>query len=365
MHIIDITPPKIHRHGRGKKYDLRRMSVRLLFLMLLAHIVLMGVFVAVEVRPLVAINIAGIFCFSVLIALLTSSRLPLSVANNVALIEIILHTASAILLVGWNAGFSKYCIALVSMVFFWSRVSEKYDCRFRHPLVISLCIVALYFILLHIYIKKGALYEIPAIWTKALYVLNSVISFAAIIAFAKVYSDEIESIERKYRNESNIDELTRIYNRRKVREILGDAHEAACERGVPYSVAMIDIDDFKSVNDTWGHNIGDYALTVVAKLLMKHTSDSARACRWGGDEFLLIGTPESEDEALQALEAFRHDVEGTSFKQGGVYFRLTVTIGMASYKAGLTIAQIIANADEALYIGKSCGKNCVKLYEKG
>lgn len=354
----DTTP--FGKRGR-KTHDLRRMSVRLLFLMLLAHIVLMAVFAAVGIKAMVAVNAAGILCFAVLIALLTSSRLPLSVANKAAMGEVIFHTVCSIILVGWSSGFSKYCIALVSVVFFWSRVSEKYDKRFHHPLFISCCIAALYFVLGAICEVRGAIYSVPLFWARLLYIANSVISFTAIIAFAKVYSDEIENIERGYRHDSNIDELTRLYNRRKVREILGDVHEAAVAGGMPYMVAMIDIDNFKIVNDTYGHNVGDYALVTVSHLLMKRAGETEKACRWGGDELLLIGVPDKAAQMLEALEGFRKDVEETDFKQNGVSFNLSVTIGVASYKEGLKISEVIAKADAALYQGKDSGKNCIRI----
>lgn len=339
-------------------HNLRRMSVWLLFMAFLAHIVLLAIFTMVDVKPMMVLNVCGLLIYSILIALLTSSRMPLCVANAVSLIEIMVHAASAVVFIGWDSGFCMYCIALVSVVFFLSRAAENYNRRLHHPLLLSISISIFYFLLRFYALKKKPLYVIPVFWTKFFYLTNSAITFVAVICFAKIYSDAIESIERAYRRESNIDELTLLYNRRKARDILGDVHEAAMDSGVPYMVAMMDVDDFKQINDTYGHNAGDYALLSVSHKILCHISDNTKACRWGGDEFLLIGTP-SKDEASSILELLRQDVERTEFRHDGVSFRLTVTIGVASYNENSTISEVIGRADAALYRAKNAGKNRV------
>lgn len=348
----------------GKDYNkngLRRMSVWLLAMLLLTHAVLLAAGTAVDVKPMVVEAAAGLLCYSVLIALLTSSRMPLYVANTVSLVEIITHMASALVCVGWSSGFAMYCIALVSVVFFWSRAAERRDRRFHHPLILSIFLVALYFALDFYCSRRPPLYHISDFWMKFFFVLNSAITFALIMAFAKVYTDAIARIESTCRMESNMDELTGLYNRRKARELLGTAQTAAMNGGEPYTVAMLDLDGFKQINDTYGHNAGDYALKSVAQTLLAHVSggcDNAKACRWGGDEFLIVGTPERQ-YAQAILEAFRSDVEHTDFCYEGDRFPMTVSIGVAVYQDKSTIAQVVARSDAALYQAKHGGKNRV------
>lgn len=345
----------------GDTTGLRRMSVWLLVMLLCTHVVHVVSSAAVGVKPMVISGAAGLLCYCVLIALLTSSRMPLWAANIVSLAEIVTHMTGALMCIGWQSGFAMYCMALVSVVFFWSRAAERRERRFHHPVVSSICFVALYFALDFYCSRKLPLYHIPDLWLKFFFVLNSAITFALIMAFAKVYTDAIERIERACRMESNIDELTGLYNRRKVREILGAVHDAAINGGKPYTVAMLDLDGFKQINDTHGHNAGDYVLKTVAQKLLAHVSggrDDAKACRWGGDEFLIIGTP-TREHAEPILEAFRRDVEQTDFHHEGAHFPLTVSIGVAVYTENSTISQVVGRADSALYQAKHAGKNKV------
>lgn len=341
-----------------KTNELRRMSTWLFGLLIVAHIVLLTVFAIVNIKPMVIMDVCGLLCYSVLVALLTSSNLSLRTANIASLAEILVHTVCGIVCIGWGTGFSLYCIALVGVVFFWSRAAEKYTCRLNHPLLISITLAIVYF-LLRLYCNVNRpFYALSPSWINFFFMFNSALTFVAVTSFAKIYSTAIENIERAYRQESNIDELTRLYNRRKAREILGDAHQTAETCGIPYTVAMIDIDSFKQINDTWGHNVGDYALSTLAQMIVCHTSSNAKPCRWGGDEFLIVGTPTKAD-AMAILESLREDVAQTEFRYGGVSFNMSITIGVAIYKENSTISEVIARADAALYRAKSAGKDKV------
>ena len=125
-------------------------------------------------------------------------------------------------------------------------------------------------------------------------------------------------------------------------------------------IAMADIDNFKHINDTYGHNFGDYVLQTLSELMQKEIEDSD-ICRWGGEEFLIIGHGKDIDKAYKVLEQFRSYVEAYNFSNKGSETNLTITIGLAKYEAGLNMTDWVSIADKKLYAGKYSGKNKIVL----
>jgi diguanylate cyclase (GGDEF)-like protein len=124
-------------------------------------------------------------------------------------------------------------------------------------------------------------------------------------------------------------------------------------------VAMIDIDDFKVINDTYGHNFGDYVLETIAGIISTAEEDT-KYCRWGGEEFILVGKIDDGMKRQHArLEELRRMIEEKTFTYEGKSVNLTMTIGMAAYEKGQTIDEWISMADKKMYLGKHSGKNQV------
>ncbi len=156
------------------------------------------------------------------------------------------------------------------------------------------------------------------------------------------------------------DVLTGLYNRRHAMERLMQEW-ADAERGHrPLSVLMVDIDHFKRVNDTYGHDVGDLALRRFAEILRAFSRVPDVPCRFGGEEFLLIAPDTSLDGALHLAERIRSAVELQALIVDGVSVHVTVSIGVAEKKAThANIDRFIKAADEALYQAKQGGRNRV------
>jgi diguanylate cyclase len=155
------------------------------------------------------------------------------------------------------------------------------------------------------------------------------------------------------------DELTGVYNRRFLLEVLGREHARALRLGSTFLVCMIDIDHFKSVNDTLGHGAGDAVLRQFAKI----AADGLRAVdvlgRYGGEEFLLILPDTDGTGACTAAERVRSAIEAATFAQLPTDRRVTVTIGVAASRVGESVQDLLGRADGALYKGKADGRNRV------
>jgi diguanylate cyclase (GGDEF)-like protein len=124
---------------------------------------------------------------------------------------------------------------------------------------------------------------------------------------------------------------------------------------------MIDFDDFKIINDTYGHLAGDFILKKVSSLLMGKINTEDSLCRYGGDEFIVIFDSFNEREAYQLLEEFRNKIEKTSFLFNGNKLSLTLSIGISKVEDGEDVDAALSKVDKRLYRSKKEGKNNVYI----
>lgn len=161
------------------------------------------------------------------------------------------------------------------------------------------------------------------------------------------------------------DELTGAYNRRHAIYEAGLYIEAAASGGMPLSLVMIDIDHFKRVNDTFGHDAGDLVLRALARLAheslaTRTTLDSPLFARFGGEEFLFLLPGTGQESALALAEAFREQVERLILDLEGSKLRITISAGTASYSQNDNgMEAVLKRADTALYAAKGQGRNRV------
>lgn len=163
------------------------------------------------------------------------------------------------------------------------------------------------------------------------------------------------------------DKLTGLYNRHYLRTVLDDEFHR-CERGeYSFSLMMLDLDDFKSVNDTYGHIKGDEMLSSLGRMLREDVRKGDRSFRYGGEEFVVILPNTDMTITWMIAERFRKRFEGEGFAFEGKDAILktisrTLSIGIACYEEGITAEKLIKRADEAMYKAKMEGKNKVIRY---
>ncbi len=155
------------------------------------------------------------------------------------------------------------------------------------------------------------------------------------------------------------DELTGLYNRRSVCERMEIEMVRMGRTWRPFSLAMVDVDDFKKINDQYGHACGDAVLQTLGHIIKDVLRLQDVASRWGGEEFLLM-LPETDMEGTFILaDKIRKRIEATTFEWEGKKINITVTIGISVYDRPGPISACIERADQALYDGKRTGKNRV------
>lgn len=191
-------------------------------------------------------------------------------------------------------------------------------------------------------------------------------------ALAKLSMLRNESLSRKARDlaESNeelalaasTDTLTQLLNRRACLERFEALIEQYKRQKQPFAVAIIDLDHFKSVNDTYGHDVGDQVLKIFAQQISSCKRQYDIAARWGGEEFVLL-LPGVDAELAQAvLERLRHNASVTVINTSGGALKITISVGVAQFSDELNSPEeAVALADKALYKAKAMGRNRVCL----
>lgn len=167
-------------------------------------------------------------------------------------------------------------------------------------------------------------------------------------------------LRERLRHQSLVDPLTQLYNRR----FLADAFERELERArraqAPVSVVLIDLDHFKRINDVHGHDTGDAVLAMVGTLLREAVRGADVACRYGGEEMLVVLPGCGFADALERAEELRRRIAGLAVGARGGQVGISASFGVASYpEHGATPAQLVAAADGALYAAKREGRDRV------
>ena len=160
---------------------------------------------------------------------------------------------------------------------------------------------------------------------------------------------------------ANNDFLTGISNRLKIDKTLKSLIRRAEDEGKTFSVILLDIDDFKQVNDTFGHLTGDNLLKATAELLDGHCDEDSIVGRWGGDEFIIITPGKTLMDAASMAESIQDDYRRKIREKG---YDLTVSLGVCEYRSGDDIESIIMRGDKAVYKAKESGKDQLRICEK-
>jgi len=175
----------------------------------------------------------------------------------------------------------------------------------------------------------------------------------------KRLQDELKKSNEMLKNLSNTDPLTLLYNRRYMMETLEKELERAVRTGSYLSLVMVDIDHFKQINDTFGHQNGDLVLVAVADSFRSGLRSYDFAARYGGEEFVLTLPETSHKDAMMVAERLRERLAATDYPGDLSGRAITVSMGVATHPATAitSIDDLIRDADEAMYRAKAAGRN--------
>lgn len=270
-------------------------------------------------------------------------------------IYILIWVIFNIIMFGWNIGVQHYIIVLLILCFFAKYRHEA----IKFTYVLALCMLRIY---LYFYCQDNT----PGITLdpqlKDLFqIVNTVTIFWSIAFVSYIFSTDTQTLEGKLieyneqlKKQASVDPLTGLYNRRRTQEYL---EKLLKDPDHQISISLCDIDLFKRVNDTYGHDVGDIVLKRIAETFRKELPADTFISRWGGEEFLLIFPTSNGDETLIFLQTLRQKIKSIVFDGGSDLFSVSLTFGLIEYDFRSDLTTLLKEVDEKLYIGKGNGRD--------
>ena len=321
-----------------------------LVMCLCVHIFNVFLFWKYGLQPLVVLNVASSVVYVIFLTLFKNENLRISFAY----FEIIGFSAVTELISGGHFGTLNFVIGMVAVIFFMLPYSNRK--KHVYQLAGAALAIAISLISIYSYSLYPELMPIVLQHETCVKSMNLVITLFSLFYLSNLYLIELKTTREKLDYNINHDMLTGLYNRRFFEGIMKRSKE---EKETSYSVAMLDVDDFKKINDTYGHETGDKVLAAVSKCIESCLPQNGVAVRWGGEEFVLYLPQMDNAHALELLSNFR-----AKLAEQVVYYKnskvsITATIGLSTGENIADYEEYIRQADEKLYWGKKHGKNQV------
>lgn len=354
MKIIDLITKDVVAENENKK---NMVVLRILYLIVFAAFVIDVFLAGTEAISMFPYLIFGLLAANIILFILTYH-----IKTNPALIMFIIFifswTLSMIPAFGWSAGMQNYFIIVLMLSFFSSHGKPRYK------FVLAGFVLILRIVTISIFGGMKSVANVSPLHDKLLQITNISAVFISIIFISYIYShenneaeDKLMKYNEKLKKEADTDRLTGLYNRRKTEEYLQSLKDSNYTGAI--SIAMGDIDFFKKVNDTYGHDKGDAVLKFVANSMRDICGSNTFISRWGGEEFLLIFKDCNGDDSLLILEKLRRVIQNRVINIDDDVIRITITFGLTEYNIKKDVKIAIKEADEKLYIGKTNGRNQV------
>lgn len=338
-------------HIQAENYRMYIVMNYMSYLGIIAHVLFIPLFVWLGIWPLVLFNLISISAW------VAGQRLNRQGQHYTAVLiislEVILHAILAVYYLGWDSGFHYYLVPMTMFIFF----NHKQNAA---VIIIEAFTIFLLYMALYTYTHSTG-YHVD-VRTDVLQVLNFIsiaTNFTALGILGYYYRVASMTAEKKMERLASTDQLTKLYNRRKMREVMEQEKIRFSRSGDPFLLVLTDIDHFKKFNDSYGHDCGDYVLQQISKLMKKVLREQDTVCRWGGEEFLLLLPSTDYEGGMQAVEKLREAIESKQFEFAGNTFSVTMTFGVARFEKDDHLDSCIKRADEALYTGKNAGRNQV------
>lgn len=328
-------------------------------MLLCSHICLLVLFAIFQVHLMVIVNILSILAYVMNFYWIKRN---LHVFFGIAYVEIMLHMILAFLCVGWNCGFQLYTFALILTVYYCDYIGQKINKPPLYPRTVSIIAAVVYLAFYYIAACFDPIYDVSK-WNagRIFFTGNTLFVLVYIIFFMENYKKIVTGTEKQLEEAAGRDELTRMENRRSMQERFDGLPDSMRPDG-EVGIAILDIDDFKQVNDTYGHDAGDMILHDVAAKIRSVESDQIHTCRWGGEEFLILSVGKmAYPELVNALQKIIGDVRADRHDYHGVCIKVTISAGTAKRKLGEKIEHTISRADNCLYQAKENGKDRMEV----
>lgn len=337
----------------------RSLTVLNIFL-LTVHSCLLIFFSIIGVRLMAYVNVFSVLFYT--FSFFTLKKKKIIVYIFTTFMEMMIHMFLAVVSTGWDMGFQLYFIGCISIAFYADYFSVRLGQQHIKGSGFGVVSGILYLGSLMITRFVGSVYNLSEGLEFTGLILNSMVVFIFVTFFFGMLTSRAAYYEEELARQATHDKLTGMVNRHFLVEQLENIY--AQQDISSYWIAILDIDDFKGINDKYGHLCGDFVLKTMAELIKEICGDRT-VCRWGGEEFVIVGSDSTADEENRQTESvILEDIRRSVAIKDFVYdekttINFTVTIGAARYQEGQSVDEWINVADARLYKGKQNGKNKV------
>ena len=351
--FLNITP----REGAELKdlaVFIRSLSVVFLFYFVLTSIALFAT--TYYIISLLEFMAAGLFLMAFIYTYRNRTNYAMAFFGAV----IVALPTVLTLVTGWKTNF-QWCLIVEILVLYFS-LEIDVTTKKRLFWVISADFVLLA-VLTHVLPNN---LELEYGWSIYFHFVSAIFYMLIIHVIAYFYSNKFNVAEENLRDINNrlrematTDALTGLCNRRVMREdltMLAYNHE---RDNTPFVIAIADIDYFKRINDTYGHDAGDYILKQLAAVFLNTMDGKGKIARWGGEEFLFVFENATGSQVVGILDNMRKQIEHTAFHYNDNNIKVTLTVGLEDYSRIFGVEAVISKADAKLYQGKEEGRNRV------
>lgn len=346
------------KNARGENgIDLRFFRLMLLF-GLLIHSSLCGFFIYMQIPVLIAYNIVSSMIYLGLLLFVARVR-HVDRWFVLLFLEVVIHAVLCNAYLGWGYGFALYGLMLVPMAYYMSSsdskgkngVLEANILAFTNLLILGISTLNTR------EFNRFAMFRERAVMI--VFCINLTLCVIAIIIYCSHFVAKIRRATQylEERNEeldflAHYDPVTNMRNRHNMGEVFREFDES----GQPYCVILGDVDDFKKINDKYGHMCGDELLVNLSYIIRQEVRNRGEVCRWGGDEILLL-LKMDEKQGYHLIEHLRQTIKNFVMEYEGVEVSTTMTFGFTYSEEGVSTEKLISLADVRMHEGKWNGKN--------
>ena len=343
--------------GKESESNNEAILIRLLCTLGILHYLLTAV--ALAFNQYIVLCLILIFSIGIFVgALICTYENRTSLASTLYILQTLFVTAALSLSIGWKYFFAPMAIVVLMVLYFSLHINLKKKAILSFAMALYLFAISVGYFYLP---KHTEIFNRVALIVLFLNISLSVSSISIVgYCFCRKFSQTEEKIlqyNKKLEQMVSTDPLTTLWNRRAMNDHLIHLVTQHNKHQRDFSIAIMDIDFFKHVNDEYGHGMGDYVLKNLSSVLKEHMTDLGHVCRWGGEEFLLTFENMDYDAACRKMELLRQKIEQQEFTYKKTTLRITITGGIVEYTRSTSIDALITKSDELLYKGKTSGRN--------
>ena len=321
---------------------------RIAYFALAVHALLIPAFAHIGANTLAIVNVLSVFAWGGGIFLINQGLT--SLALRVFCLEVLIHAVVVCATLGLSAGFQFYLwtISCILMI--------DYQLPLKRAAIYSFLMIITFALLYVFFAEVTYTFSYPEL-IPHINVINIIIAGLPMVYGIGLIREITISQRIELTEMASRDPLTKLYNRRFAKKLILAAHKKSIENADNLCLVMADIDHFKNINDSYGHDKGDTILLNISAAIRAFLTENDIAVRWGGEEFLLLLGHTNQQQAFAKVEALRQQIAAIEPHQDFPELTVTMSFGLIEWQPLASLECMLQQADAALYKSKHSGRN--------